>query len=501
MGVPGIPVVNKNTATAADQISLPFNPVTLNNADPPQFITVPSAINPGTFTAYVEENDPASPRESLVPGVSKVVRKLVTASPSRYQAYCDFLGFPQQVINLAGGPNYLSRAVPAQYFGFPGCGEFANGVEATPYLAPQVGYNLYPLMYAQSIPDVEQVQPNNTTLMLLAGQLPDPAVARYTFARMAVEFQRRTFEILPDSLVEGVSQSAIFALNIGGATGGSFTVGYLGQTVQHTPSVSAAALQFSLQSLSSIGAGNVTVTLAGGIYTITFAGALANTSIVMTGLVGSLTGATNPSFTLVQSGSDFDGLPDESQLLRYVTRNFLPSARALSLPAAFCRWVPQGSGEFSGGLSSGPAAPINEGVVIPIPEGLLTITWHEVPPEAIPYAAIQACIGCINQAPFDPNGINAPIGTVMMEQPDIPPPTDHPIAGRVVNITYKFKIRYNIDSTGVARGWNYGLRAWTDGAGNPHFDYRARASYNRIGLIQGPFVLRNADFNLLFRPA
>lgn len=64
------------------------------------------------------------------------------------------------------------------------------------------------------------------------------------------------------------------------ATGGTFTATFGGQTTSALAyNISASALQTALQGLSSIGSGNATVTSPStGVYIITFAGTMANTS-------------------------------------------------------------------------------------------------------------------------------------------------------------------------------------------------------------------------------
>lgn len=89
-----------------------------------------------------------------------------------------------------------------------------------------------------------------------------------------------------------------FVVTLGGPSAGTFTLTYKGQTTAGIAyNAAASAVQSALQALSTIGAGNVTVTGgAGGPYTVTMAGTLANDSTVMT---GSGTGLTGGAFTIV----------------------------------------------------------------------------------------------------------------------------------------------------------------------------------------------------------
>lgn len=85
----------------------------------------------------------------------------------------------------------------------------------------------------------------------------------------------------------------------GGAGLTSFTLTYSGQTTASLAALATAAqVQAALEALSNIGAGNVTVTgAAGGVYTVTFIGALAGTDVAQmtatpTGGSGTVTVAT-----------------------------------------------------------------------------------------------------------------------------------------------------------------------------------------------------------------
>jgi hypothetical protein len=106
--------------------------------------------------------------------------------------------------------------------------------------------------------------------------------------------------------------TALLALsNIGGAsevqtvtitgspTGGTFTLTLGGQT---TPALAynatASAVQSALEALSTIGAGNVTVTLAGSVYTCSFQGTKAFFDMAQMTATSSLTGGTSPAVTI-----------------------------------------------------------------------------------------------------------------------------------------------------------------------------------------------------------
>lgn len=97
---------------------------------------------------------------------------------------------------------------------------------------------------------------------------------------------------------KGFGQNAVQSVTVGGgATGGTFTLVYGGQTatITYATTLTAASVQASLIALSSIGANNVSVTGAnGGPFFVTFQGTLRNQTIALmtTGGTGSLTGGT-----------------------------------------------------------------------------------------------------------------------------------------------------------------------------------------------------------------
>jgi hypothetical protein len=89
----------------------------------------------------------------------------------------------------------------------------------------------------------------------------------------------------------------------GGPTGGTFTLTYKGQTTAGIAyNAAASAVQTALIALSTIGAGNVTVSgSAGGPYTITFTGTLATDTTALTASGAGLTGGTSPTITITQT--------------------------------------------------------------------------------------------------------------------------------------------------------------------------------------------------------
>lgn len=93
-------------------------------------------------------------------------------------------------------------------------------------------------------------------------------------------------------------QSEVQTITITGSpTGGTFTITFAGQTTAPIAyNAAAAAVQTALQALGAIGAGNVTVSgSAGGPYTATFAGVLAEVNVPQMSATGSFTGGSSPA--------------------------------------------------------------------------------------------------------------------------------------------------------------------------------------------------------------
>lgn len=87
----------------------------------------------------------------------------------------------------------------------------------------------------------------------------------------------------------------------GSPSGGTFTLTYSGQTTAAIAyNAAASAVQSALVALSNIGVGDVTVTgSAGGPYTVTFGGVLADQNVAaLTASGASLTGGSSPSVSI-----------------------------------------------------------------------------------------------------------------------------------------------------------------------------------------------------------
>ncbi len=89
------------------------------------------------------------------------------------------------------------------------------------------------------------------------------------------------FQYVPEAAFDEPVVNEVQGVTVSGATGGSFTLGFEGQTTAAIPydasASGAGSVQGALEALSTIGAGNVVVSGgAGGPYAVTFLGALAH---------------------------------------------------------------------------------------------------------------------------------------------------------------------------------------------------------------------------------
>jgi hypothetical protein len=104
--------------------------------------------------------------------------------------------------------------------------------------------------------------------------------------------------------VTATQNSTQYTLDMTAPTAGTFTVTHDGNTTSALAyDLTAAAFQTALEGLASIGAGNVTVTELTDVYTITFAGTLANTVQTITVDGSSLTAVDSHVLTQVQDGT------------------------------------------------------------------------------------------------------------------------------------------------------------------------------------------------------
>lgn len=134
-------------------------------------------------------------------------------------------------------------------------------------------------------------------LALTLSMMNDTTVAPWwTQARAGQKYYIR-FESISAELVDNYQTLTV----TGTPTGGTFTLTYKGQTTAGIVyNAAASAVQTALAALSTIGAGNVTCSggaLPGSAVTITFTGALANDTALLTH-TDSFTGGTSPAAAL-----------------------------------------------------------------------------------------------------------------------------------------------------------------------------------------------------------
>lgn len=101
---------------------------------------------------------------------------------------------------------------------------------------------------------------------------------------------------------------------------------------------------------------------------------------------------------------------EKTEVDRYVVKEANSSLQALTIPGQQLQF---GDGPFAGQSIS------QTGQILLLPTEELTYTWVNVP--KIPQAAIDACLGCVNAATFDPNSRlkpgGYPAGTLLFQAP------------------------------------------------------------------------------------
>lgn len=132
------------------------------------------------------------------------------------------------------------------------------------------------------------------TLSLLPSGTIVPVGARFTTAGIATV---RT--------VTATQNSTVYTLDMTAPSAGTFTVTHDGNTTSALAyDIADTALEAALEGLASIGSGNVTVTESTNVYTITFAGDLANSAQTITVDGSSLTASNSHVLTQTQDGTD-----------------------------------------------------------------------------------------------------------------------------------------------------------------------------------------------------
>lgn len=154
------------------------------------------------------------------------------------------------------------------------------------------------------------------------------------------------FVVSPNVPQVGVADEVQELTVSGTPTGGTWRLSFYGlETADLAHNISAANLQAALEAVPTIGTGNVTVTLALSVYTVTFGGALAGQNLPLLVLSdNSLTGGTAPTVTIAEDtkgdGYSVGGLFTPEAIAFDVRRAFLleperkPDLRAWVLNAS-----------------------------------------------------------------------------------------------------------------------------------------------------------------------
>lgn len=111
-------------------------------------------------------------------------------------------------------------------------------------------------------------------------------------------------KITSENIAMSTGRDSVYTVNLGGATGGTFTLTVAPNTTSALANnATATAVQAALTGLGSVGANNATVTgPAGGPFVITFVGTKGSQQVVLTANFGSLTGAGATSITETVTG-------------------------------------------------------------------------------------------------------------------------------------------------------------------------------------------------------
>lgn len=178
--------------------------------------------------------------------------------------------------------------------------------------------------------------------------MPTAAIATFSARRLdplrhpelvtvrAVNLKASTTFLAGMVLAELAGNDEIQTVTIaGGATGGTFTITFGGQTTSAIPYASTAAVvQAALEALSSIGAGNIYVTKAADVYTLTFRNALGQQNVAqVTASATGLTGGT-PTITPATGTAGAAGTGPAGVYAPYLAG----ASDGSQLPRGFCQY-------------------------------------------------------------------------------------------------------------------------------------------------------------------
>lgn len=201
-----------------------------------------------------------------------------------------------------------------------------------------------------------------STFGALVGRSAESAEGRYFYGANAPRgYEIATAQAIANNVVLVTAGSPplneIQTITVPTATGGTFTVTLGASTsAANAYNISAATLQTNLRAMTSIGAGNCSVSLAAGVYTVTFISGKANTNIAQMTADGTLlSGAAAVVTTLVNGGATGGGGGGVSQCGFF---GFIPLLTAAGSAASLASPRING-GQFTLTFNGHTTAPIN----------------------------------------------------------------------------------------------------------------------------------------------
>jgi hypothetical protein len=190
---------------------------------------------------------------------------------------------------------------------------------------------------------------------------------------------------------------------------------------------------------------------------------------------------TNPLF----------GYPDEGEAVeqgrpRYISRSLDFGGQLRTIRGSIMRYVDNTI------VSNRGVVP--EPIALPDPFVPVTYRWFAVPFEAVPHEAILKQLNTVNNATFDGFALE----TMLFLGAKVVPRAGA-INEKLADVTYVFKVRYNIDTvTGLPTGWNTILRTIF-----VPFINKTVMNYIRVssdGTSSGTPPFRSSNFRALFQP-
>jgi hypothetical protein len=185
------------------------------------------------------------------------------------------------------------------------------------------------------------------------------------------------------------------------------------------------------------------------------------------------------------------GYPDEGEAVeqgrpRYISRSLDFGGQLRTIRGSIMRYVDDTI------ISNRGVVP--EPIALPDPFVPATYRWFAVPFEAVPHEAIMKQLNTVNNATFD--GF-APETMLFLGAKVVP--RAGPINEKLADVTYAFKVRYNIDTvTGLPTGWNTILRTLFIPIINKTVMNYIRVSSD--GTSSGTPPFRSSNFRALFQP-